>query len=109
MKKKKGIFYESRETINFKKKKLLYNNESISTNSSSAVNLSNFVNNSINSSYKNKFQNFYLQSENVSYDKKPIEKNLKIKLIYEDNYMNNDIILNTKNNIIIDSKIKIKY
>ena len=108
MKKKRGIFYESRETINFKKKKLLYNNESISTNSSSAVNLSNFVNNSINSSYKNKFQNFYLQSENVSYDKKPIEKNLKIKLIYEDNYMNNDIILNTKNNIIIEQENKFK-
>ena len=108
MKKKRGIFYESRETINFKKKKLLYNNESISTNSSSAVNLSNFVNNSINSSYKNKFQNFYLQSENVTYDKKPIEKNLKIKLICEDNYMNNDIILNTKNNIIIEQENKFK-
>ena len=102
------IFYKNRESTNFKIKKMLFNNESISTNSSSAVNLSNFFNNSTVSSHKNKFKDFYFQNERISFDKRPIEKNLKIKLIYEDNDMNNDkIILNTKNNIVIENMKKI--
>jgi len=112
-------FSKNNEKSNFIMKKIILNNESISTNCSSAVNISNLINNSIYSSSKNKsqinnkFQNIFYSSERIiysNYGKNPIEKKLKINLIYEDSDKNKDnFILNPKKNKITENTNKIKY
>ena len=108
----KGLFSKNNEKLNLRMKKNIHNNETISTNCSSGVNLSNLLNNSIYFSSKKKskidgeFQEYYCQTDRISYSnygKNPIEKKLKINLIYEDSDKNKDnFILNPKNNKIMN-------
>jgi hypothetical protein len=51
---KERIFFKNREDMQYQRKKIRLNNESISTNCSSAVNSSNFINNSIYYTSNNK-------------------------------------------------------
>ena len=54
LKNKEGRFSIYKENTILKRKKVIFNNESISTNCSSPINLSKFINNSNNSQNKNK-------------------------------------------------------
>ena len=111
---KEERYYKYKDKLDMKKKKVKKNNESMSTNSSSAINLSNYINNTFYSNSKNKsfitnnnFNDIYLSSERnkySKYDKNQIKTKTKSNLIYIDNDNNNDnIILNTKNSLVIEN------
>ena len=115
---KERIFFKNREDLQYQRKKIRLNNESISTNCSSAVNSSNFINNSIYYTSNNKskinikFQDIYCPSERITYSnygKNLMQKKLKINLEYAYNEKNNDnFTLNPKNLVETENKNKIR-
>ena len=115
---KERIFFKNREDMQYQRKKIRLNNESISTNCSSAVNSSNFINNSIYYTSNNKskinikFQDIYCPSERITYSnygKNLMQKKLKINLEYAYNEKNNDnFTLNPKNMVETENKNKIR-
>ena len=115
---KEGIFLKNKEKTSYQRKKFKLNNESISTNCSSANNMSNYINNSTYSTSNNKskinikFQDIYCSNERITYSnygKILKEKKLKINLEYAFNDKNQDnFTLNPKNIMETENKNKIR-
>jgi len=115
---KEGIFLKNKEKINYQRKKFRLNNESISTNCSSANNMSKYINNSTYSTSNNKskinikFQDIYCSNERITYSnygKIFKEKKLKINLEYAFNDKSKDnFTLNPKNIMETENKNKIR-
>ena len=115
---KEGIFLKNKEKTSYQLKKFKLNNESISTNCSSANNMSNYINNSTYSTSNNKskinikFQDIYCSNERITYSnygKILKEKKLKINLEYAFNDKNKDnFTLNPKNIMETENKNKIR-
>ena len=115
---KEGIFLKNKEKTSYQIKKFKLNNESISTNCSSANNMSNYINNSTYSTSNNKskinikFQDIYCSNERITYSnygKILKEKKLKINLEYAFNDKNQDnFTLNPKNIMETENKNKIR-
>ena len=115
---KEGIFLKNKEKTSYQIKKFKLNNESISTNCSSANNMSNYINNSTYSTSNNKskinikFQDIYCSNERITYSnygKILKEKKLKINLEYAFNDKNKDnFTLNPKNIMETENKNKIR-
>ena len=115
---KEGIFLKNKEKTSYQRKKFRLNNESISTNCSSANNMSNYINNSTYSTSNNKskinikFQDIYCSNERITYSnygKILKEKKLKINLEYAFNDKNKDnFTLNPKNIMETENKNKIR-
>ena len=115
---KEGIFLKNKEKTSYQRKKFRLNNESISTNCSSANNMSNYINNSTYSTSNNKskinikFQDIYCSNERITYSnygKILKEKKLKINLEYAFNDKNKDnFTLNPKNIMEKENKNKIR-
>ena len=115
---KEGIFLKNKEKTSYQRKKFRLNNESISTNCSSANNMSNYINNSTYSTSNNKskinikFQDIYCSNERITYSnygKILKEKKLRINLEYAFNDKNKDnFTLNPKNIMETENKNKIR-
>ena len=109
LKNKEGRFSIYKENTILKRKKVIFNNESISTNCSSPINLSKFINNSNNSQNKNKAEICSnLINTFSNYRKNKIEQNLESNLICVDPDNNDDnIVLNTKNSLVLENMNKV--
>ena len=115
---KEGIFLKNKEKTSYQRKKFKLNNESISTNCSSANNMSNYINNSTYSTSNNKskinikFQDIYCSNERITYSnygKILKEKKLKINLEYAFNdKIKDNFTLNPKNIMETENKNKIR-
>ena len=115
---KEGIFLKNKEKTSYQRKKFKLNNESISTNCSSANNMSNYINNSTYSTSNNKskinikFQDIYCSNERITYSnygKIFKEKKLKINLEYAFNdKIKDNFTLNPKNIMETENKNKIR-